>query len=43
MAYLEADVEEELHIELPDDYRKSRNQVGLLQKAMYGLAHAGLL
>ena len=43
MAYLEADVEEELHIELPDGYRESRNQVGLLQKAMYGLVHAGLL
>ena len=43
MAYLEADVEEELHIELPDGYRASRNQVGLLQNAMYGLVHAGLL
>ena len=43
MAYLEADVEEELYIELPHGYRESQNQVGRLQKAMYGLAHAGLL
>ena len=42
MMYLEADVEEEIP-ELPEDYRESRNQVGLLRKAMYGLVHAGLL
>ena len=41
MAYLEADVEEEIYIELPKDYRESG--VGLLRKAMYGLVHAGLL
>ena len=33
-------VKEELYIELPEDYR---DQVGRLQKAMYGLVHAGLL
>ena len=43
MAYLEAGVEEEIYIELPDGYRQSRNQVGRLNKAMYGLVHAGLL
>ena len=43
MAYLEADVEEEIYIELPEGYRDSRKQVGLLRKAMYGLVHAGLL
>ena len=30
MAYLEANVEEELHIELPEDYRNSCDQVGRL-------------
>ena len=43
MAYLEAGVKEELYMELPEDYRDSCNQVGRLQKAMYGLVHAGLL
>ena len=43
MAYLEANVKEELYIELPEDYRNSCDQMGRLLKAMYGLAHAGLL
>ena len=43
MAYLEVGVTEELYIELPEDYRESCDQVGRLQKAMYGLVHAGLL
>ena len=43
MAFLEADVSEELYVELPDGYRDSPNQVGRLQKAMYVLMHAGLL
>ena len=43
MAYLEANVKEELYIELPEDYRDSCGQVGQLQQAMYGLVHAGLL
>ena len=43
MAYLEAGVQEELYIELPEDYRDSCDQVGRLQKAMYGLVRAGLL
>ena len=43
MAFLEADVTEELYVELPDGYRDSPNQVGRLKKAMYGLMHAGLL
>ena len=43
MAYLEANVKEELYIELPEDYRNSCDLVGRLQKAMYGLVHAGLL
>ena len=33
MAFL-ANVEEELYIELPEDYRNSWDQVGRLQKAM---------
>ena len=44
MAFLEADVTKELYVELSDGYhRDSPNQVGRLQKAMYGLIHAGLL
>ncbi|CAM9329135.1 unnamed protein product, partial [Sphacelaria rigidula] len=43
MAYLEADVEEEIYIGLPDGYRQFKNQGGRLNKAMYGLVHAGLL
>ena len=43
MAYLEADVEEEIYIELLETYREIGNHVGLLKKAMYGLIHAGLL
>ena len=43
MAYLEANVKEELYIELPEDYRKFSDRVGRLQKIMYGLVHAGLL
>ena len=43
MAYLQADMEEELYIELPEGYQSSRTQAGMLQKAIYGLIHAGLL
>ena len=43
MAYLEANVEEKLYIELPEDYRSSCDQVGRLQKVMYGLVQVGLL
>ncbi|CAM9723757.1 unnamed protein product, partial [Sphacelaria rigidula] len=43
MAYLEAEVEEEMYIELPDGYRQSKNQVRRLSKVVYGLVHAGLL
>ena len=34
MAFLGADVMEELYVELPDGYRDSPNQVGRLQKAL---------
>ena len=43
MAYLEVGVKEELYIELPEDYRDSCDQVGRLQKAIYGFVHARLL
>ena len=43
MAYLDANVKEELYIELPEDYCNSCDQADRLQKAMYGLVHAGLL
>ena len=43
IAFLEAGVTEELYVELPDEYCDSPNQIGRLQKTMYGLMHAGLL
>ena len=43
MAYLEANVEEEIYIELAKGYRDSKKQIGLLKKAIYGPVHAGLL
>ena len=43
MAFFEADATEEPYVELPDGYRDSSNQVGRLQKTIYGLMHAGLL
>ncbi|CAM9960942.1 unnamed protein product [Sphacelaria rigidula] len=43
MAYLEADVEKGIYIQLPDGYRQSKNQVERLNKAVCDLAHAGLL
>lgn len=43
MAYLEADVQEELYMKLPHGKRRRKNQFGRPQKAMYGLAHVGLL
>lgn len=32
LAYFEADAEKELYIELPDGYRRSKDQIGELQK-----------
>lgn len=43
MAYLDANVGEELYIGLPDGYRRSKNWAGRLQNAMHGLVHAELL
>ena len=43
MAYLEAGVNEELCIELPEDYRDSCDLVGRLQKTNVQHVHAGLL
>ena len=43
MAYLEANVEKEIHLELQEGYRDSERHFGLLKKTMCGLVHAGLL
>lgn len=43
MAYLEAKVNEEMQVELLETCLEIRNQVGLLEKAVYGLVDAGLL
>ncbi|CAM9520770.1 unnamed protein product, partial [Ascophyllum nodosum] len=39
---LQADIDEELYIELPEDYRAFPNAVGLLRKAIYGLVQSEL-
>ena len=36
-AYLQANIDEEINIELPEDYRAFPNAVGLLRKAIFGL------
>ena len=36
-AYLQADIDEEIYIELPEGYRTFPNAVGLLSKVIYGL------
>ncbi|CAN0335182.1 unnamed protein product, partial [Ascophyllum nodosum] len=41
-AYLQADIDEEIYIELHKDYRAFPNAVGLLRKAIYGLVQSGL-
>ncbi|CAM9899858.1 unnamed protein product, partial [Ascophyllum nodosum] len=41
-AYLQADIDEEIYIKLPKDYRAFPNAVGLLRKAIYGLVQSGL-
>ena len=41
-AYLQADIDEEIYIELPEEYRAFPNAVGLLRKAIYGLVQSGL-
>ena len=43
MAYLEADVEEELDIELPETTVTRSIRGGLVRNAVYGLVHGGLL
>ena len=40
--YLQADIDEEIYIDLPEDYRAFPNAVGLLRKAIYGLVQSGL-
>ena len=41
-AYLQADINKEIYIELPEEYRAFPNAVGLLWKAIYGLVQSGL-
>ena len=41
-AFLHAGIDEEIYIELPEDYRAFRNAVGLLKKAIYGLVQSEL-
>ena len=41
-AYLQACIDEDIYIELPEDYRAFPNAVGLLRKAIYGLVQSGL-
>ena len=41
-AHLQADIDEEIYIELPEDNRAFPNTIGLLRKAIYGLVESGL-
>ena len=41
-AYLQADIDEEIYIELPKDYHAFTKAVGLLRKVIYGLVPPGL-
>ena len=41
-AYLQADIGEEIYIELPEDYRAFPNAVGFLKKVIYGSVQSGL-
>ncbi|CAN0178768.1 unnamed protein product [Ascophyllum nodosum] len=40
--YIQADIDEQIYMELPEDYRAFPNAVGLLRKAIYGLVQSGL-
>ena len=40
-AYLSSDVDTEIYIELPEEYRKFPDAVGKLNKAFYGLVKMG--
>lgn len=41
-AYLEADIDEEIYIKLPEEYHAFSNTVGMLRKAIYGPVQSGL-
>ena len=41
-AYLQVDIDEEIYIELPEEYRPFPNAVGLLRKTIYGMVQSGL-
>ena len=41
-AHLQADIDVEIYIELPEDYRAFSNAAGLLKKSIYGLVQSGL-
>ena len=40
-AFLKADIDEEINIEIPETYQEFPGAVGLLNKAIYGLIQAG--
>ena len=40
-AFLKADIDEEMYIEIPEEFQEFRGAVGRLNKAIYGLVQAG--
>ena len=40
-AFLKADIDEEINIEIPEEYKEFPRAVGLLNKAIYGLVQTG--
>ena len=41
-AFFQVDIDEKIHIELPEEYRPFPNAVGLLRKTIYGIVQSGL-
>lgn len=42
-AYLEANIDEDIYVELPEEYRTLPNAAGLLRKAIHGLVELGFV
>ena len=41
-AYLQVDIDEDIYIELPEEYRPFPNAVGLLRNTIYAMVQSGL-
>ena len=41
-AYLQVDIDEEIYMELPEEYRPFPNAIDLLRNTIYGIVQSGL-